>query len=538
MNELQNNALQRAKKLFEQRKEYESLWETTYDYVAPERAHFFRNRADDSRNSGEVGERVFDSTAIDEAERLANLLISQLTPPWQKWARLSPGPEFRQQEQRDQATELLAPIEDRMFVHLAQSNFYQELQPTILDRIVGGTGAIRLDPEHDTLKFKCLPLSNIAAEEDNAGRIVTVAYSFKLNLREAARAYGEEALPEHIRYANQQNPDQCHLQFYEINALDAADQWQYAVVLEDGKGHTVKQSIDRHPRLFVTRWAKIPGSVYGRGPGMRALSDVRALNKIKELSLRNAALAVAGAYTVADDGVVNPWTIDIQPGAFIPVASNDPNNPSIAEFPRSGDFDVSMFQMDNLRSAIQKVFLADQYGPTDRTPMSAEEVRQRTRNIAQEMGATVARMQYELLLPLIKAVYGWMAERDEAPDEVRVDGETIDVQFVSQLALAQWAETEQQILDFTNMAAQMGQIDTQAGMVVDMQAALRRVAEIRGLPPEILRSPQEIQQMMEQAAQAQAMNEAQGAAAPPEEMAGGGGAGAMPGAGAGPSPQQ
>ena len=44
--------------------------------------------------------------------------------------------------------------------------------------------------------------------------------------------------------------------------------------------------------------------------------------KVKELVLKNASLAVSGVYPAAADGVLNPQTIQITPGAIIPVARN------------------------------------------------------------------------------------------------------------------------------------------------------------------------------------------------------------------------
>src|SRR5690625_7240634 len=84
--------VKRAEALFDARREYEALWETAYRFSAPERAVFFRN---ESRSPNEVGDEIFDSTAIDSAERLTNLIMSGLTPPWARRLRPPTGAPIR-----------------------------------------------------------------------------------------------------------------------------------------------------------------------------------------------------------------------------------------------------------------------------------------------------------------------------------------------------------------------------------------------------------------------------------------------------------
>jgi len=512
---MSEDIVSRVKQMFDARIEYESLWETAYKYIAPERALFFSRK---KRTASEVQDEVFDSTAIDAAERLTNLIISGLTPPWQTWFRVTPGAGVTDITQRETLRPALQEIENRMFAMLGKSNFYQEMQPAILDRIVGGTCAICMipDPTNQMLRFKAIPLGELAIAEDDSGRVVTIARRYKLSYRQLINAYGNK-LPRDFRQKHEQRQDTDEHEIVALNDLTATGLWKYTVVLKETKTELLNET-RMFPYMFVSRWAKIPGSVYGRGPGLRALSDVRALNKIKELALKNAAKAVAGIYTVVDDGVVNPYTLTFEPGTFMPVGSNDRQNPTIAELPQSGDFNVSMFTMEDLRASILNVFMADNYGPTDKTPMTATEVQARTRIIAQDMGATISRMQFEMLMPIIRAVYGYMAEMDMVPQELSVDGGTLDVDFVSQLAQAQWAIDEQNLLEYTQTAVAFGEVDPKAGLIIDVHKALGRLAEIKHIPPAVLRTQDEIQAILDEAAQNQANIEAQGGSMIAAEM--------------------
>src|SRR5690625_6948094 len=80
------------------------------------------------------------------------------------------------------------------------------------------------------------------------------------------------------------------------------------------------------------------------------------------------------------------------------------------------------------------------------------------------MGATIARLQYELLVPVLRAVFAWLAERGELPPELEIDDTTLQLEFVSQLARAQWAQDVQNILQMAGYAIQFGVFDDRAGL--------------------------------------------------------------------------
>src|SRR6056297_129799 len=496
--------------LFDERQAWESLWDITYRYIAPERATVFRKNNKLSPN--EIQSEVFDSTAIESAERLVNLLIAGLIPPWGRWFRLQPRPsldEAIQEELRDP----LQKIAERMLQTLQDSNFYQEAQPALLDDAVGGTGALAIREFGERLQFRCIPLSELAIQEDSLGRVTHIARKGEIDLGSLRRLYWDK-IPTVRKDQLEKRQDHEREQTYEVSVLGADEQYTYERILKGDPEVVLEKQITKFPRLIAFRWSKVPGHAYGRGPGLRALSDVRALNKLKEMTLKNAALAVSGVFTVVNDGVLNPHTMKIQPGALIPVATNSPNEPSVLPLPSFADFDVSNFSMDELRNSIKSAFMADQFQPLGRTPMSATEVAERTRVIASDMGASLARLQNELLMPVLRYTLDWMRRQGRLPDGLGLDDEFTEVQFVSRLAQAQWTEDRASVAELTQFAGMIGEVDPRASLTVDGEAAVRHFATLQGTPQKLIRSPEQVTQMMEQAQQAVQ----QGAAPGPEGM--------------------
>ena len=496
--------LKRAHQAFQDRMPWEALWDTVYRYIAPERATIFR----DKQTPNEIGAEVFDSEAIDGAERLVNLISSGLIPPWQRWMRIEPGSQIQGPDREDVRLELKA-VEDALFDTLPETGFYDEMQPMLLDRTVGGTGALVDMSVHGKIRFRCAPLSSIAIEQNYMGRISAAFYKTNWSLEDIERRFGEDAVPQNLR--NQQDPNARHKPIHEVylcSVIEPDDLWRNCYVMGENNGHELAPpTFSRNPKVMVSRWSRIPGTPYGRGPGMRILSDVRALNKLKELTLKNAAKAVAGVYTAVSDGVFNPWTVTFEPGSVIPVSSNNVNEPTIAELPNTARFDVSQFSMGELRQAIGRAFMADQFGSLERTPRSAQEIMERSRILAHDLGSTIARLQHDVILPVIQVVLEHLQDMGEISEEFELDGTLAQPRFVSRLAQAQMANDEQNLIEYATIVTQFGEVDPKAGLVLDVHRALRRLGEFKAIHPEDMRSDEEIEELMQQAAEVQAAAE-------------------------------
>ena len=85
--------LERIKKAEGKKELWRDIYQECYEYALPQ-----RNLYDGYYDGGTPGQRkmskVFDSTAINSAQRFANRIQSALFPPYRKWVRLQPGNEI------------------------------------------------------------------------------------------------------------------------------------------------------------------------------------------------------------------------------------------------------------------------------------------------------------------------------------------------------------------------------------------------------------------------------------------------------------
>jgi hypothetical protein len=245
-----------------------------------------------------------------------------------------------------------------------------------------------------------------------------------------------------------------------------------------------------------------------------AIPDIKTLNKTLELLLKNASLSIAGVYTAADDGVLNPQTIRIVPGAIIPVARNGgPQGESLRMLPRSGDFNVSQIVINDLRMNIKKIMLDDTLPPDNMSARSATEIAERMKELAQNLGSAFGRLITETMVPMIGRILYVMDERGMIEMPLRVNGLEVKVTPVSPIAQAQNMGDIEKITQWVQLSSALG---PEGQMAPRMGAISDYVADKLGVPAELRTSPEEREQMMQQAAQAAQMMAQQQGMAPAE----------------------
>lgn len=508
----------RARKCLDHREMHlDSTLEDVYRFMMPERLH-----PDDYGTSySGVGDQIYDSTAVEAVDSLANTLVASLTPPWMPFFSLQPGPNIPLGKERDDLTKNLSELTNILFTYLNTSNFMQEIQPSYLD-LIAGTGIITIEPSDsgEGFVFRNVPVKECAFEEVN-GRFDWVFREYDVTSTELMAKYEDRLDQDMLRMCKEEPRKMWCI----VSAVvPDGRKYEHVVFLKQGKsaedGPKVLQrnQLERNPYI-IFRWSKLPNMAYGRGPAMRALPDVLYLNRIKEFALDNAALSIGGVWTGLDDGQFNPYTVQILPTTVIPVSSNDGVNPSLRRLEAGGDFNITQFTLDSLRSDIRKMFHADRFGDLNGPKMTATEVIQRAKIIAQALGATFGRLQDELLIPLVQKMVQILAEQQVLDKGLRIDGRTIKVAFVSSLAQAQQLEQMNNVVQLTTIAQQLSQIDPNAAAMVDGSKVVSKIRELLNVDPSLMRDPAEMQraqqamQMQAQAAMAQQQGAVPGEAA-------------------------
>lgn len=137
----------------------------------------------------------------------------------------------------------------------------------------------------------------------------------------------------------------------------------------------------------------------------------------------------------------------------------------------------------DLRAGIRRALLADRLGQIEGPRMTATEVLERVAEISRLLGATYGRLQSELLTPLVTRGLSILIRRGEVP-ALRIDGQTIDLEYKSPLARHQAQQDVQATLAFLDGLARLG---PQALTIIDVPQAAQVLAAAFGVPSKILK---------------------------------------------------
>ncbi len=467
---------------YEQAKDRRSVWETTwqdcYDHALPQRGDFTTQQ-----QAGRIRtDRLYDGTALDAVDQLAASLLGHLTPPWTQWFGFKPGPDLSPEE-----AQALAPVlEDSAKViqsHFDRSNFSVEMHQCFLDLVVGGTAALYFEEAEpgafSAFKFTSVPLADIVLEEGENGFLDGSFRNLKLTLAQIRDRYAAAEIPADIIRDGERDPQ---LRFGVLESiLPQSGAYDYNALLTE-KGQPVELSSGRFATspCIAFRWMKSPGELYGRSPVMKALPDIKTANKVVELILKNASIAVTGIWQADDDGVLNPANIELVPGAIIPKAVG---SEGLKPLDMPGRFDVSQLILDDLRARIRHSLLIDKLGQIDGRKMTATEVVERASEMALLLGATYGRLQSELLTPMIRRAYAILRRRGEIPD-IALDGRFVALDYRAPLARAQAQRNVQNIMTWISSVQGMG---GEAVAAIDMARAARFLGDALGVPSDLIR---------------------------------------------------
>ncbi|CAB4141416.1 Head-to-tail connector protein, podovirus-type, partial [uncultured Caudovirales phage] len=288
--------------------EFQQLYQDAYEFALPQRQLYgiWEGGATGSKKMM----RVFDSTAINSTQRFANRLQSVVFPPQRKWAKLEAGSDIPP-DRRQQAQAILEVYQDKMFTMLNQSNFDIAMGEFLLDLAVG-TACMMVQPGDDVspLNFIPVPLFLVSYEEGANGQVDNVYRRMRMKGESIQRQWPDANIPDDLarKIADKPTDD---IELLEATIYDhKRGDYCYHVIDKLSKQELVYRRRKMSPWV-ISRYMKVAGEIYGRGPLMTALPDIKTLNKTIELLLKNASLAVAGVYTAADDGVLNPNTVKI-----------------------------------------------------------------------------------------------------------------------------------------------------------------------------------------------------------------------------------
>ena len=494
------------------RKNWESLWQDIAELVLPRRDFVTRRSQGTERHN-----RIFDATAQASNSMLAAGLQQFMVNPQSKWFQLRvPGIE-NEGEDRAAAT-WLGQARDLMLAEFnsPDANFYPTVHEGFMDVTAFGTMSFFVQAGEDGRpNFHSRPWPEAFIQENNKGNIDTYFRKYNLSTRQAIQEFGAEALRQSRAMSRELDKGDLSKEHEFVQAVmpntyfDATKHeissnkpWLSVHILNESDKPRVKFSgFDQFP-FIVSRWSKVTGETYGRSPAMQVLPDIRMLQEMSKTIIKSAQKVVDPPLQVPDDGFLNP--IRMHPGGlnYRRSGSQDQIEPIIT----GGRVDVGIDMIRDRQAAVQQAFMLDALqGILSRgnsSPLKATEVAARQQQALRQLAPVVSRLQNEFLGPLVDRVFAIMLKQGKLPEPpASLQGQELNVEFVSQAATAAQASDADNVLNWIQQVLPMVNLDPQAASNIDVDKAVRKLAEMNNVPPELLTSPDQVDQIRQQATQ-------------------------------------
>ena len=365
---------------------------------------------------------MFDATAADAADNLAASIYSLLTPPESLWISLVP--ESAQSPDAETATMALR-------ANLNDSNFYTTVHQCYMDLIILGTACLFMAENpigaSSAFSFTAIPMRDIAVLNGAVFHMATMP------AREVMEKYPSWTPPANLRDTIKNDPE-TPLRL--VQSLVDTEFTAWMDVGGDLENNIVATGKFETNPYIIFRWSVASGEQYGRGPVLRALPDIKTANKVVELVLKNATIAVSGIWQADDDGVINLSNINLTPGAIIPKAVG---SSGLTPLTSGANFDVSQIVLKDLRERIRHTMLADRLGLLSEKEMTATEIMARSADMVRILGATYGRLLHEFIRPLVERGLQILSRRGII-DRITLNSDA-ELKYIAPIAQMAAAET-------------------------------------------------------------------------------------------------
>ncbi len=449
--------------------------EDAYRFCAPGRETEFSHN---TRRRQTEETTVYHSLGETSAADLAGDLVTYFTPPEATWFSidiLTPVPEDQQKEVLDFAQQREQDIRDL----IAASN-YNDIAPQWgFEAASHGTPALWVQQAHRTQPIYCesVPPAELFLTFGHMGyldrfRQQTVAAS---TLPALFAAYPEVSLADRDIKAKIDKPGAtvtCVWGFW-LDWTDPANPLWKMEVTVDGKRVTPETPITLGPMigscpLLVGRFNPQPNSPWGRGAGVRALPDMRVLDKVEETILLGLEDQLKTTLIYSNDGFID-FSQGLTPGVQYPAGPRFTKD-QILELNKSTNLEVGFFTREDMERRIRGIFYQD--GPRQRgdTPPTATQWIDEARRVQQRLGKPSAPLWSEMIFPFVQRVEYLGSQLGLLADLIVIDGSAVTLQPISPLQKSQ--NRDDVLTSRSNLSMAFEVLQDQAASYVDMTATL------------------------------------------------------------------
>lgn len=463
------------------------------------------------------GQYNFDSTAVDGLDRFSAALGAITIPRNQQYINLKFAdkdlnrmPNVRRWCER--ASDRLYDIR-----YAPHAGFAMEA-----DRDNRQTGAYGTAPmwvgewQGVGLFYRAIHLSEVWVDEDFRGRVDTVHRKFCRTLRQIRQQFGDDALSPKMRDCLREGKLDTEFHVLTVirpNAQAAPGKFDWrskpieSIHIAMDEKFIMRRAGFHSMPIMVSRDVLGAGDVYGRSPAMKVFGTILGVNQMQKTVIRAGHKAVDPALAFySDDGISSVIT---KPGGLNPTLMDDQGRLLISRIPGGENgIPIASEMIEAERAVIRTAFLEEFFkiltDPGDR--MTATQVLEMVAKQGVLVGPFAERYETEKMTMMIDRELDLAlraGQIDPLPPEVLEARSWPKVEFDNPLSKMARAQEAAGLTRLIETLAPMAQADPAVFDVIDTDAAAIGVADVLGVRPSWLRTPEQIAQVRQQRAQQQ-----------------------------------
>jgi len=486
------------------REKYKKYWKAAYSITAPERGQKFDLHIHDNAF-------IYDTTAKEGVRLFASSLVTGLTPASTVWSRPVPS---EGTEASDETKEWLESVGDTVFEKLTESNFNSVILEFFKDITIAGMAGLFIWYSDDLRKlvFETWRIEDLYVMSEGGISVDTIYRTVDMTIAQVISRFGEKNLPKALRSV-MEGKDFDPTETYEIlhvikprknsNPGGLSKNLPIAsVYIYPESKELIQESGYEEMAAVVPRWLLLPDSEYALGVLHDAIAPAKSLNQLQYLLLDNVDMQVNPPFILADDGVLNVDTIQIESGSV--VMAKEAGN--MRQLVSQTNLPYAINLIGDLRQQVQSVLMTQQLLPTDKANATATEVRTRTLLIRKILSPIYSRLENELLSPMMTRIIGLLARNGELPvmsdtvaAELIVDGSiSFSTKFDNANTRANQLELLSQQEQFEGSLGGIAQLNPEVLDNYDFDKATISKARKLGVSENLIRSTDEVLKIREE----------------------------------------
>jgi hypothetical protein len=478
-----------------------------------------------------INRAILDSTGTIAAQVCANGMMSGLTSPSRPWFKLKPALMNSGAIVDRDAQLWFDDVESRLYHVMAGSNFYATLHVMYGDLVEYGTAPMII---YEDVKQVIRCYNAVAGEYmiavSSAMQPETLMRQFLMTVSAIVEMFGLENCPADVQelwrgkggpletekivcHAIEPNFSVASRNGQDVgNVVPSVFPWREVYWIWGSSGERPLSTRGFYdPPHVAPRWAVTSNDPYGRSPGMDALPDVM------QLQLMTARQAEA-IEKIVRPPLIADQTLKNQPSSILPghityvtqLATGNGMRPIYTVQPNLADMTANIQAIQN---RIKQIFLNDLFMAILglETVRTATDIQSRNAEKLTLVGPVIERFQNEALSPMIRRIFNIMARKGLLPPlPASLQKVPVQIEYVSPLAIAQRASSTVGIERTLGLVGSMAGVWPETKFVVDPVEAVTEYADFLSVSKKIIRSSDQVQQMMDaEMQQAQQQQQAQ-----------------------------